>query len=293
MAGLPFKLALGPLVRHLRAALEEAGKPDAALDARLIVEHFTGAGRADVLLEPERAVDEAQVAEILAALERRLGGEPVHRILGHRDFHGMTLKLSPGTLEPRPDTETLVDLALPFVRAAAASFGRCRILDLGTGTGAIALALLKEEPRADAVGVDISDDALATAAANADMTGSARRFFPVLSHWFSAVEGRFHVIVSNPPYIASKDIASLEREVREHDPLAALDGGADGLDAYREIAAGATDYLEPGGIVAVEVGYDQPDTVEAIFARQGFVLAAGARDLGGYRRALAFAAGRP
>lgn len=285
--------ALGPLVRHLRAALEAAGKLDAALDARLIVEHVTGTQRIDAVLEPERPVDEAQMASILAALKRRLGGEPVHRILGHRDFHGMRLTLSPGTLEPRPDTEALVDLALPFARAAADRHGSCRILDLGTGTGAIALALLKEEPRARAVGVDISADALATAAANADMTNNGGRFVPLLSHWFSGVEGRFHVIVSNPPYIASQDIALLEREVRDHDPLAALDGGPDGLGAYREIAAGAAGHLEPGGVVAVETGYDQPETVEAIFRAQGFVLAAGADDLGGRRRALAFVAGRP
>lgn len=293
MAEQALKPALGALVRHVRSALQEAGKPDAALDARLIVEHITGTGRADAVLEPERAVGEGHVAEILRALERRLAGEPVHRIIGHRDFYGMTLRLSPGTLEPRPDTETLVDLALPFVRAAADRNGRCRILDLGTGTGAIALALLKEEPRAEATGTDISADALATATANADMSGSTRRFFPVLSHWFGAIEGRFHVIVSNPPYIASKDIALLEREVRDHDPLAALDGGTDGLDAYREIAAGSAFHIETGGIVAVEVGHDQPEAVEAIFARHGFVTIGSANDLGGHRRALAFALGTP
>jgi release factor glutamine methyltransferase len=284
---------LGPLLRHVRAALAEAGKPDAALDARLIVEHVTGTRRTDAVLDPQRPVEEAKVEKILAALERRLGGEPVHRIIGHRDFYGMTLKLSPGTLEPRSDTEALVDLALPFVRRAADRLGRCRILDLGTGTGAVALALLRQEPRAEAVGTDISADALATAAANADMTGSARRFFPVLSDWFAGVEGRFHVIVSNPPYIASKDIASLEREVRGHDPLAALDGGADGLDAYRAIAAGSALHIEARGIVAVEVGYDQPAAVEAVFAARGFRLVESADDLGGHRRALAFVLGRP
>ena len=291
MTGVP--TTLGPLLRHARSALADAGKPDAALDARLIVEHFTATTRTDAVTQPDRFVLPEQVEAVLAALERRLSGEPVHRIIGRRDFYGLTLKLSPGTLEPRPDTEALVDLALPFARAAADRAGQCRILDLGTGTGAIALALLKEEARATALGVDISADALATALANADINGNTARFRALRSNWFEHVEGRFHVIVSNPPYIASKDMASLEREVRDHDPLAALDGGPDGLDAYRVIAAGSSRYLEEGGIVAVEVGYDQPDAVTAIFAGQGFTLLTSADDLGGHRRALAFALGRP
>lgn len=282
-------LALGALARHLRAALEKAGKPGATLDARLIVEHATGASPARMLLEPDLALPHGQVEAALAMLARRLAGEPVHRILGNREFYGLKLALSPGTLEPRPDTETLVELALPLVRAAADRHGRCRILDLGTGTGAVALALLKEEPRASATGTDISADALATAAANADLCGKAGRFATLKSHWFDDVEGRFHVIVSNPPYIASDIVPSLEREVRDFDPLAALDGGKDGLDAYRAIAKGAERHLEHDGAVAVEIGYDQGETVPAIFADCGFVLAGSARDLSGTLRALAFA----
>lgn len=280
--------ALGPLLRHIRAALVGAGRPDAALEARLMVEHFTGTTRADAVLDPDRAVAQDRMDAALAALDRRLAGEPVHRIIGARDFYGMRLALSAGTLEPRPDTEALVDLVLPHVKAVADRHGTCSILDLGTGTGAIALALLGQEPRAQAAGTDISGDALATAVANADMTGNAGRFLAVRSHWFSAIDGRFHVIVSNPPYIASNDVASLEREVRDHDPLAALDGGSDGLDAYRAIAAGAAWHLEENGIVAVEIGYDQSETVPAIFRSEGFVPAGAAHDLGGVLRALAF-----
>lgn len=280
--------ALGSLTRHLRTELEKAGKPDAALDARLIVEHVTGATQTRMLLEPDLPVLPGEIEAALALLARRLAGEPVHRILGHREFYGLRLSLSPGTLEPRPDTETLVELALPLVRAAADSHGRCRILDLGTGTGAIALALLKEEPRATATGVDISADALVTAAANADLCGEADRFATLKSHWFDDVEGRFHVIVSNPPYIASDIVSSLEREVRDFDPLVALDGGEDGLNAYRAIANGAMRHLEDGGAIAVEIGHDQGETVPAIFAGCGFVLAQVARDLSGTLRALAF-----
>lgn len=288
MAEADLPSTLGPLLRHVRRVLEAAGVAEAALDARLIVEHATGATRTDLLLSPGRAVRPEGARAAAAMLERRLAGEPVFRILGHREFHGLRLALSPGTLEPRPDTEALVDLALPHVRALAARHGACRILDLGTGTGAVALALLKEEPLATALATDISQDALATAAANADMTGMATRFRTVRSDWFEAVEGRFHLVVSNPPYIASNEVELLAREVREHDPRAALDGGPDGLDAYRAIAAGVERHLEADGMVAVEIGIGQAHAVEAIFARHGFRLAERAEDLGGVLRVVAF-----
>ena len=279
---------LGRLVRHLRDALERGGKPDAGLEARLIIEQATEASRTDLVVDTGRAVTAADAEQALSMLARRLAGEPVHRIFGAREFHGLRLALSPGTLEPRPDTETLVDLALPFVRAAADRHGKCLILDLGTGTGAVALALLAQEPRAVATATDISPDALATAAANADMFGMASRFRAVRSDWFDTVDGRFDVIVSNPPYIATKEIASLAREVRDHDPLAALDGGADGLDAYRAIAAGCSGHLAGDGVVAVEIGIGQAEAVEAIFAGCGLRIEARADDLGGVLRALAF-----
>ena len=281
--------ALGPLVRHLRVELEAAGKPDAALDARLIVEHFTGTTRTDAVLDPDRQVDEVSSQKILGALTRRLAGEPVHRIIGAREFYSLKLTLSPGTLEPRPDTEALVDLALPLVRRAVAATGSCRILDLGTGTGAIALALVSEEQHANVVAVDISDDALETASRNANINGLSARFSARKSDWYETVSERFHGIVSNPPYIPSTDIASLDREVREHDPLAALDGGTDGLDAYRKIAFGAADHLEVHGIVAVEIGFGQEVDVTTIFGSAGLELIAQAEDLAGRTRALAFA----
>lgn len=279
---------LGGLVTHARRVLQEAGKAEAALDARLIVEHAAGASRAQLLLEPGQAVSAAAVATALSMLERRIAGEPVWRIIGHREFYGLQLSLSPGTLEPRPDTEALVDLALPFVRVAADALGRCDILDLGTGTGALALALVSAEPRARALAGDISADALVTAARNADMTGNAARMRTIRSDWYAAIEGRFHIIVSNPPYIASNEIGSLAQEVRAHDPLTALDGGIDGLDAYRAIAAGAAGHLQPDGVVAVEIGIGQETDVDAIFAGYGFRLLRRAEDLGGILRALAF-----
>jgi release factor glutamine methyltransferase len=281
--------ALGPLLRHVRAALQDSGRPDAALEARLLVEHFTATTRSDAVLDPERPVSRKDVEALEAALARRLAGEPVHRILGHRDFYGLRLMLSAGTLEPRPDTETLVDLALPVVRGAARRNGRCRILDLGTGTGAVALALLCEEPRAEALGVDVDADALETARRNADLNGLAHRFDAIRSDWFAAVEGEFDLIVSNPPYIATAEMAGLDPEVRNHDPVIALDGGTDGLCAYRVIARGARAHMAPGAMVAVEIGIGQRDDVERCFAQAGFVAAAAARDLAGIERALLFA----
>ena len=279
---------LGLTLRVARSRLAAAGVATPDIDARLIVEHFSGTTRSDAIGSPEREVDAAAVAAIDAALERRINGEPVHRILGFREFYGLKLMLSPETLEPRPDTETLVDLVLPFVREVVEREGACRILDLGTGTGAIPLALLNEVPQAVAVGVDISADALATARLNAEALGLAARFTALQSDWFTKISGRFHLIVSNPPYIRSTDIGALQPEVKRFDPLVALDGGEDGLDAYRTIAAGAAAYLEAGGRVALEIGFDQKADVSAIFGAAGYQLTADAFDLAGNDRVLVF-----
>lgn len=280
-------VTLGALLARARQLLIGADLEDAALEARLLVEHFTGTDRTAALSDPDRLIAAAQVRDVMAALQRRASGVPVHRIIGQRDFHGVTLKLSRETLDPRPDTEALVDLVLPAL-AGMARESECRILDLGTGTGAIALALLKEMARACAVGTDIQPGALETAAANADLNGLGERFEARLSNWFESVDGRFHAIVSNPPYIPINQIETLSREVREHDPIEALDGGADGLDAYRTIAARAADFLEPGGIVAVEIGHDQRQSVAKLFEDCGYALIGQSADLGGRDRALMF-----
>lgn len=278
--------ALGDILRHARQRLAMAGIVDAALEARLIVEHFSGTTRTDAISTPDRTVE--QVAEIEAALERRIAGEPVHRILGFRNFYGMRLGLSEETLEPRPDTETLVDAVLPLVRDVAARQGACRILDLGTGTGAIALALVCQEPGATAVGVDVSDDALATAEANAGHLGVSARFSAKKSDWFSQIDGLYHLIVSNPPYIPSSEIEDLQDEVRNFDPRRALDGGPDGLEPYRIIAAGAAYHLEEGGVVGLEIGHDQRREVTSLFEQAGYHLIAHHKDLGGNDRVLVF-----
>ncbi|MGN6535019.1 MAG: peptide chain release factor N(5)-glutamine methyltransferase [Mesorhizobium sp.] len=281
-------MTLAELLRKARRQLAEAGIADAALDARLLVEHFSGTTRIDAIADPDRPVDAGTVDDIQAALARRIAGEPVHRILGFREFYGLRLSLSQETLEPRPDTETLVEAALPFVRRTVQGKGACGILDLGTGTGAIALALLSAVPQAVATGVDVSADALATATRNAADLRLGERFCALQSDWFEKISGRYDAIVSNPPYIAGKEIAALQKEVRDFDPSRALDGGADGLDAYRVIAANAASHLEKGGIVAVEIGSTQKEDVTALFERTGFVALEAMRDLAGNDRVLVF-----
>lgn len=279
---------LASLHLSARRRLADAGIESSALDARLIVEHFTGTSRTDAVLRPDAPVADTIAREIEAALDRRIAGEPVHRILGYREFYGMRLSLSTETLEPRPDTETLVDAVLPFVHETAAGEGICRILDLGTGTGAIALALVTQEPRAVAVGADISDDALATAAANAGHLGVSARFSAKKSDWFSQIDGLHHLIVSNPPYISSSEIEDLQNEVRNFDPRRALDGGPDGLEPYRTIASGAARHLEKDGLVGLEIGHDQRHDVTGIFERAGYELLSHYKDLGGNDRVLVF-----
>ncbi|TPJ42324.1 peptide chain release factor N(5)-glutamine methyltransferase [Mesorhizobium sp. B2-5-13] len=280
--------ALGPLLREARTRLAAAGIDDPALDARLIVEHYSGTTRTQAIADPGREIDGDAIAAIDGALRRRAGGEPVHRILGYREFYGLRLSLSSETLEPRPDTETLVEAVLPFVKAMVARKGACRILDLGTGTGAIALALLSVVPAATATGVDISAGALAMAARNAGQFGLGGRFTTVQSDWFEKVSGRYHVIAANPPYIPTQEIGNLQDEVRDFDPRIALDGGVDGLNPYRIIAAEAARFLEAEGRIAVEIGHTQSNDVNDIFRAAGYTGGEVFGDLGGNDRVLVF-----
>ncbi|WP_142781062.1 peptide chain release factor N(5)-glutamine methyltransferase [Agrobacterium sp. T29] len=271
-----------------RKRLQTAGIADPLLDARLLIAEVVGFSLTDFVMKPDRAVTPEESARIAAMIERRANGEPVHRILGHREFHGLDLLLSKETLEPRPDTEVLVDTLLPALKKAVSAKGSARILDMGTGTGAICLALLKECPEATGIGSDISADALETAVRNAARNDLGARFEAVRSDWFEKISGRFDIIVSNPPYIRTDIVATLDQEVRIHDPMAALDGGQDGLAPYRLIAADAGRFLVENGIVGVEIGFDQRLDVSAIFASHGFSLLDAVKDYGGNDRVLTF-----
>ncbi|MBB5704408.1 release factor glutamine methyltransferase [Ochrobactrum daejeonense] len=281
-------LRLDRLMAEARAKLRAAGINTPDLDARLLVEWATGTTRLDLISEPERIVAPVAVEKLSGALDRRANGEPVHRIMGVREFFGLPFRLSDDTLEPRPDTEVLVELVIPAMEDLSARHASVELLDMGTGTGAIVVSLLHRFERAHGIGVDMAEGALAMARINATANGVGDRFAALKSDWFANVSGRFHLIVSNPPYIPHDDIAGLSREVREHDPLAALDGGADGLNFYRALAQMAVEHLYVDGAVAVEIGAGQFQDVEALFESAGFSLTGHASDLGGHRRAMLF-----
>jgi release factor glutamine methyltransferase len=248
-------------VSDLIAAFSDAGLETPSLDARRLVLGCLGLPPVALLREPERPVSLDERRRLSSAARRRLFREPVSRILGERAFHGLELEIGPSTLDPRPETETLVDGVLELVRQGRAPGGKApRILDIGTGSGAILVALLHRLPGACGLGVDISEPALAIAARNASRHGLGHRAKFKLSTWLEAVDGQFDIIVSNPPYIPSHAIATLEPEVA-YDPRPALDGGPDGLAPFRAIAHQCPRVLAHGGWLAVEVGVDQAGTV--------------------------------
>lgn len=270
---------LRALRRAAEARLAAAGVDTPELDARLLVQHALGLSRDQLLADAP--VTAEQAAAVHALIERRAAREPVSRILGTRGFWSLELALTPDTLDPRPDTETIVEAALDAVPDRTAAL---RVLDLGTGSGCILLALLAELPNASGLGIDVSSGAVAAAAANAAGNGLAERARFQTGDWGGGLAERFDLVVSNPPYIPSRDIASLDPEVRAHDPLRALDGGADGLDAYRTIAAQLPHLLAPGGTAALEVGAGQAADVAALMAAAGLALTGVFRDLGGVER---------
>ena len=276
------------IVKHMSGQFEDHGLPTPMQDARVLACDLLGFDLTDLITRSDQTLSTNESDRLLSAVERRLAGEPVHRILGHREFYGLDLKLCDATLEPRPDTETLVEAALPFLRNRVATKGQATLLDLGTGTGAVCLALLANEPRAKGEGTDISADALAMAQRNATRLGLADRFGTLESDWFDRVVDSYDLIVSNPPYIRSGDIEGLAVEVKAFDPRAALDGGPDGLQAYRAIAQNSGDHLNEGGRIMVETGFDQHDDVIALMADQGWNCLSRQRDLNGQDRVLEF-----
>ncbi|WP_245435349.1 peptide chain release factor N(5)-glutamine methyltransferase [Microvirga calopogonii] len=271
-------------LRDLRRTLAEAGFETAALDARLLLLTASGISATDLITRPDTPLS-ADEAETLAAFSRRrLAHEPVARIVGTREFWGLPFRLSPETLVPRPDTETVVETALDLIPDRRAPL---RIVDFGTGSGCILVALLHELPRATGLGIDLSFGALVTARANAAENGVGDRSRFALSRWADAVSGPFDLIVSNPPYIASGVIPALDEEVREHDPRLALDGGPDGLEPYRILLSEARRLLVPGGLIVVEIGYDQADDLVGLAGAHGLEILRIAHDLSGNPRCIA------
>ena len=268
--------AAARLLRETRIAAPE-------LDARLLLCHATGLSHEAYVAALNDALAPDAAARFGASVERRLAGEPVSRIIGIREFYGRPFRIDASTLDPRPDTETLVEAALGLVDREAP----LNILDLGTGSGCILITLLAELPRASGVGVDVSLGALELARANAQTVGVGDRAAFLASDWLEAVEGSFDLVVANPPYLSAADMAALSPEVRDHDPAPALDGGPDGLSAYRRIVPGLRKALRPGGFALFEIGPDQDQAVSRLLAEAGLDVGEGQhlwRDLAGRPR---------
>jgi release factor glutamine methyltransferase len=273
--------------RILTNLLRERAIDSAEVDARLLTGAVLGLDLTGLMSAAKRILTPDDAAQLAHFAQRRIAGEPVARILGTKEFWGHPLQLSADTLVPRPDTETIVEAALELLDANGLRNAQLRIADLGTGSGAILLALLSELPNATGIATDINLDALQTARRNAAQLGLTQRAHFVVCDYASALARGFDLIVSNPPYIPSADIAGLDIEVRDHDPLRALDGGPDGLDAYRVIAPEAARLLVPEGLLVVEVGHDQSDDVAGLMEVSGLTLPRPAKaDLGGIRRAV-------
>ena len=272
-------MTVAEALRRGAAALAAAGIEDARREARMLLHHALGVpGRS--LLSPDAKVNEAMFDALVA---RRAAREPMAFILGRQGFWTLDLEVSPATLIPRADSETLIHAAL----AAFPDRARVRtILDLGTGTGALLLAALVEFPGAVGLGIDIAPAAVALAARNARANGLADRAMFLAGRWGAAVAGRFDLVLANPPYIESADIAGLMPEVAAHEPRSALDGGVDGLDAYRAIVADLPRLLAPGGVAILELGQGQAAPVAALAAGAGLAGAQTRADLGGIARAL-------
>ena len=267
-------VALARAVQTLRAA----GVPDPATDARALMAHAGGIAPDRLTLHLQDPVDHAALSAFSALINRRAAREPVSHLTGFRLFWGHRFIVTPDVLDPRPETETLVAEALtrPFVR----------MLDLGTGSGCILGSCLAGMPMASGLGVELSPAALLVAARNIDAMGLGHRAKLVPSDWFSAVTGRFDLIVSNPPYISADEMAGLSPEVRGHEPHLALTPEGDGLDAYRAIALGAPSRLMAGGRLMVEIGPTQAKAVSALFAAQGLVSLRCLPDLDGRDRVI-------
>lgn len=286
VAGLKDGASVSEAIRLVADAFKLAGIDDAQVDARALIGHALHLDRARLFSESGRTLEAREINAISGLAARRLKREPVSRIVGRREFWELTLAVSPDVLVPRPETETVVEAALDFVARGGRRMATLRILDIGTGSGALLLALLQELPNASGIGTDISPAAIAVARGNAERNGLAARCAFVVCDIAVGVTGPFDLIVSNPPYIAHQEIATLMPEVRDYDPQLALDGGDDGFDAYRAIAGQAPGLLAPGGRLIVELGIGQEQAVAALFTQAGLIVSPARADLAGIPRAL-------
>lgn len=276
-------MTVSEILRAATAKLAEAGIDSARLDARLLLGEVLGRDAGWLFNHGNETLDEPSQSAFEALIERRRERQPVSLILGRREFWSLDFTVTSDTLAPRPDSETLIEAVLAELPDRTRPWS---VIDLGTGTGCLLLALLSELPEAGGIAVDIDPATLAVAKGNAERLGLADRIGFVNSDWFEKIDGRFDVILSNPPYIRSDDIAALDPEVARFEPRGALDGGADGLDAYRHLASNAEKHLTENGLIAFEVGAGQAADVAALLAKAGYARLSIHRDLAGIERCL-------
>lgn len=273
-------------LHHVAQSFRTGGVEEAEADARVLIGHALHLDRARLIAQSDRILEAREVTVISALATRRLRHEPVSRIVGQREFWSLPISVTPDVLVPRPETETVVEAALDFVMRSGLRLEKLRVLDIGTGSGVLLLALLNELKNAIGTGTDVSSAALDVASANAARCRLDSRCNFVVCDIATGVEGPFDLIVSNPPYIAHDKIKTLAPEVRDYDPQVALDGGQDGLDAYRSIAGDAKRILAPGGRLFVELGAGQNEQVRALFTKAGLSPGIPRNDLAGIPRVL-------
>jgi release factor glutamine methyltransferase len=286
IAGLKDGVSVSEAVQLVASAFKLAGIEDALVDARLLIGHGLHLDRTRLVTQSDRILEAREISVISALAARRLKHEPVSRIRGQKEFWGLSLQITPDVLDPRPETETVVEAALDFVVRGGLRMEKLRILDIGTGSGALLLALLRELQNATGTGTDVSGGALDIARANAAQCGLDSRCNFVLCDIASGVQGPFDLVVSNPPYIAHDEIPALAPEVRDYDPKVALDGGDDGLAGYRAIAVEARRLLASGGRLFVELGAGQETAVHSLFTNAGLTVGAARNDLAGIPRVI-------
>ena len=286
MPGLKSGVSVSEALHHVAQSFRAGGIEEAEADARVLIGHALHLDRARLIAQSDRILEAREVTVISALATRRLRREPVSRIVGQKEFWSLPISVTPDVLVPRPETETVVEGALDFVVRSGLRLEKLRVLDIGTGSGALLLALLNELKNAIGTGTDVSSAALDVASANAARCRLDSRCNFVVCDIATGVEGPFDLIVSNPPYIAHDEIETLAPEVRDYDPPVALDGGQDGLDAYRSIAGDATRILAPGGRLFVELGAGQDEQVRALFTKAGLSPGIPRKDLAGIPRVL-------
>ena len=277
---------LGGALRDTTRSLEKSGIQQSSQEARMLLCHLLNFSSVDLISQSAKLLEAHEQDNLDKMVSRRLAGVPINRIIGSKEIYGLEFKLSKDVLEPRSDTESLIDVVLADHQSRGSE--NLKILDIGTGSGAIIISLLHHLPKAHGVATDVSANAIDAAKANAVFNKVDKQLSLVQTSWCEGIAGKFDVIVSNPPYIQSEIIATLSTEVKDHDPALALDGGSDGLVAYRQLLDKTSLILENNGKLYLEIGYDQAESVSALAKARGWQHLSTVKDLGGNDRVLIF-----